>query len=331
MKEHMPDTELTRSLYEERDEYMIDMQRKLGVAEVFEMARDVQAQWNGMRLREEELRPWFNAAVGTTILRLDRQAYVDGAMGEKATIEGASVALPKFDVDLRTGVVLVSSHSDEERNKRLLEQTLHPGECRGEFAGFMPRFEQIVDSEVYRPVLQYQIATESQAMPHIAARLMATADIEEAQLQFESDMKTDQRWGLLSVLYDTAPSRCVASINRLVTTLSGQRELNGSLFRHIGYHASKVVDGVDEGVRSEVEDMMIDLLSSYFDVGSYQLEANRVVCADTENMGTLQHLLATRESRPIRVNAAAAPFSTMLFMDHSTVQGEYVVYHQGRM
>jgi hypothetical protein len=323
--------ELARSLYEDREEYMINFQRKLGASEVFEAARDVQALWNGVRLSEGELYRWFGSAVSTTIAQLDYRANLDGLIGKAAVVEGDSIELPKLDVDLRAGVALVSSRPDEDRERILLNTSLCPDEYHGKFAGFMPRFEVVANSDLYRPVLVYQLTVEQQAMPHFSVQLMATADVEEAQLLFDDDMYTDRRWGLLHALYEMTPPHCAGSINRLTTVLSAHEELSGSHFRHIGYHAAKVVDGVVGEKRDEVEDLVIDLIASYVDPSEYQLESRHVICTDAENMGTLQHLIVADSSLPMQMRISSQGSAAMVFLDCSTIKNQQVVYYAGRM
>ena len=279
---------IRNTFLDEETEYIEDFRQRFDSAPVFEDATNFQRELQATRLTKEDFLPCW-ASVRATIEALDSTASQQGIMYENVSLKGEGIRTPKLDMDLATNIALMSLVDKEKQRELALHKYLQQDEYRGKFFGFTMYFSETEDENVFVPVLAYRVSMQMIHSPNAEITLFTTGDVGTTQLHFNNDERLEGSLGLLNKLFELCPSES-KSINLISMALAGPKPYDASLIRHVGYHAEKIVLGIDPQKRFIVENALIDLITNYLDKeSSYKIESTKLTLLKTSDAKLTLH------------------------------------------
>lgn len=310
--------EFIEAVFQGEPEYNEDVRERFGAAEVFDHALAYQRVFFTTRLERSQLVEAWNASQ-EVIQQLDAEASEAGMLGAIARLEGRGIEIPKFEQDVSRALGMISLREIGALSEKNLEEYYDQGHVAGIFSGFSLRFHE--NDESFTPKLVYQLATNMVDMPSAHINLYSTGVVGESNLIFHEDETMNIAYEILDELLALRPDRA-SNINRINLAMQSE-EYDVSFIRHIGYHANKVLEGVekDDPRRVRLEDLVVRLISQQFKIGTkVYIEASRFFMNNSDQADAYLHYHA--EEGTMTVAGQGLDF---VFMPRSIEKGEAII------
>ena len=311
--------EFIEAVFQGEPEYNEDVRERFGAAEVFDHALAYQREFLATRLERSQLVEAWNASQ-EVIQQLDAEASEAGMLGTIARLEGRGIEIPKFEQDVSRALGMISLRDIGALTTENLEDYYDQGHVAGMFSGFSLRFHENGD-ESFTPKLVYQLATNMVDMPSAHINLYSTGVVGESELIFHEDETMNIAYELLDELLALRPDRA-SNINRINLAMQAEK-YDASFIRHIGHHASKVLEGIekDDPRRVRLEDLVVKLISQQFRIGTnVYIEATRFFMNNSDQADTYLHYHA--EEGTMKIAGQGLDF---VFMPRSIEKGGDII------
>lgn len=181
-----------------------------------------------------------------------------GLLGQTVIISGSGIEIPSYTTSFADAKTFIGTVDADSFDENTLEKYYKVDDAQGLLSGVTLRFEEL-EGEYYVPRLAYQVEVGKIATPRMQGTLYATGIVGESTIEFEEDKKEDDLIAILEKLYKACPDN-FAAITNINTALAEAEVMDAIRFRHIAYHAEKLID-TQPG--SELEDMLLELIKHY--------------------------------------------------------------------
>jgi len=290
---------IRNNFFDEGAEYNEDLRGRLASAPVFEAATNYQREFQDMHITKDEFVSTWNTIHRQAIEPLDAAAIKQGIMYENVTLRGEGIRVPKFDIDFAANVAMMSLIDKEKQQEISFQSYFEEDIFKGKFSGFTVRFNEAEENGTFAPVIAYRASIQYAHTPYAQIAMFATGDVGMTQLHFTKDEQLEGATAPLSTLFELCDERA-DSINLINIALAGVKKHDASVMRHVGYHAEKIIKGIDDSKGLVVETALIDLITNYLDKeSSYELRSKKFSVLDSDDL-TVTHYESEEDGLSIK-------------------------------
>lgn len=248
---------------DEQEVFVEDLRPRLNMQPVFEKARLAQIEIATQECKPEDVGKMYNSLRQLTSA-LEAEAQQQGVIGQTVRLTGNGIVMPKIEIGLAEGMIIIGPYTPDEQQERLFNMHLDPRVAEGLFCGFTIRFNQIRSADgtiiTEKPRLVYQVQHDYLATPFVQGPVFTTGEVGVTQLDFLDDDIPEQAFELMTKLYEIDDKEVHASVNALNMSLQNHEQHDASLIRHIAFHAERIVNNKVARQVPDIQDLVIDFM-----------------------------------------------------------------------